>query len=104
MHNQFFWDIAVLIVLFMGIAALVRLSSWGGKADAEQQKVFQVIAPFNGMPEVVVLQIFGDNLITAPLVRSAEKNKVKNELYVLKMSEKSGVHWKTERVGPLSVE
>ena len=78
-----------------------------GKDVAERQEEFQVIPKSVGSkrPEVVVLRIYGDYLITAPLIRSSEKNEVKKELYIFKISdEMSNTSLAREKIGPLKIK
>jgi hypothetical protein len=64
--------------------------------------VFQVIAADSQRPEVVVLRIYGEYLITAPFDRSTREFEKK--LYLLKISDMTKLPLTLEKVGPLKVK
>jgi hypothetical protein len=76
-----------------------------GQIAAQTSEIFNVIKESPQLPvEVVVLRIYGDYLITAPLVRSTEPKQFKKTLYLLKISELSNIPLITEKLGRLDVE
>ena len=70
-----------------------------GKAQAHQQEEFLVI---DHSPEVVVLRIYGEYLITAPFDRSTKE--IEKKLYIFKLSDNSPTLLTLEKAGPLKVK
>jgi hypothetical protein len=104
--------LAVILKIIL-IAVAVALLSWGSYMDgrnyAKIQPEFQVIpkSTESNRPEVVILRIYGDNLITAPLVTPVKpegNNQIEKTLYIFKLSEMDKTPLTLKKVGPLTVE
>ena len=50
-----------------------NLFLWGGRADAQRKEEFQVVPQSSDVPEVVVLRVYGDYLLTVPFDRSTKE-------------------------------
>lgn len=72
------------------------LASMAGEAQAMNQQNFLVL---NTTPEMVVLRVYGENIICAPFDRTAKE--VKKGFLILKMAEDSKLIMNLETVGPL---
>jgi hypothetical protein len=70
-----------------------------GHQEAFKKKEFLVYA---GSPEMVVLRIYGDNLICAPFDR--EKKEVQRSFTVIKIGESPKTMLNLEIIGPLHVK
>ena len=93
--------ISVLIIIW----SFASLSYYVGVSDAERRQEFRVIAQSREIPEeVVVLRIYGDYLITAPIDRSVTPKEIKRTLYIFKIPEMAKTPLTTEKVGPLQVK
>jgi hypothetical protein len=90
-------------VFFLIIFAFGIISYINGRnsAHTQQQKELHIIAQPPDIPEVVVLQIYGDYLLTATFDRATKV--IKKQLYILKVSEMAKTPLTTEKVGPLQV-
>jgi hypothetical protein len=104
--------LAVILKIIL-IAVAVALLSWGSYMDgrnyAKIQPEFQVIpkSTESNRPEVVILRIYGDNLITAPVVTPVKpegNNQIEKTLYIFKLSEMDKTPLTLKKVGPLTVE
>jgi hypothetical protein len=91
----------IIIILIVVSGGVMKARDWGAKA-ARQRGVFQVIAADSQRPEVVVLRIYGEYLITAPFDRSTREFEKK--LYLLKISDMTKLPLTLEKVGPLKVK
>jgi hypothetical protein len=68
----------------VSIVLLLPVSSAGhlGRADAKIREQFYTIHQASGLPEVlVVIQIYDEYLVAAPLVRSMNENQIEKILY-----------------------
>jgi hypothetical protein len=72
-----------------------------GRNWAEKRQEYQVMTQ---SPELVVLRVYGDYLITAPLIRDPSRNQVEKKLYILKLSEMEKIPLTLEKVGTLKVK
>jgi hypothetical protein len=84
-----------LIVLFFGFAG----ARWSGRTYAENLEEFYVMAQ---SPEVVVLRIYSDHLITTPFDRLTKQ--VERKFYILKLSEIPTTPLSLEKIGPLKIK
>jgi hypothetical protein len=84
-----------MILVFLDLFMLGSSISYNqGRHSAERWKDFQVIAKSTDVPaEVVVLRVYGDYLITAPIIRDPNGNEVETTLYILKLSEINKLPW-----------
>jgi hypothetical protein len=101
--RDFFIFLSVLIVVSIG----ARISRDGGKSDAAGYEWFQVIAASQDIPEVVVLRVYGDYLITAPIVSPVKQegpNEIEKTLYILKLPDMSKIPLTLKKVGPLKLK
>ena len=89
-------------LIFLFICYLGVICYYIGRSTAENRTEFQVIAPSSDVPEVAVLRISGDYLLTAPFDRVTKK--VEKKLYILKISEMPKTPLTLENIGPLSVK
>jgi hypothetical protein len=87
------------ILIIIGLTAYSNFQA--GRTYASNLAMFQVVTAESPRPEVVVLRIYGDYLITAPFDRSTKEFEKK--LYLLKISEMAKTPLTYERVGPLRV-
>jgi hypothetical protein len=76
---------------------ILSLSHAAGRSSALWQREFLVTST---SPEMVVLRVYGDNLIAAPLDR--ERKKVQRSFVILKMAADPKLQLRLERVGPLT--
>ena len=83
------------IILFL-YGALISFGA--GYSDASKQKEFLMLRV---EPELVVLRIYGDNLICAPLDR--QTGRLERSLVIQKLGENSRIHMRWEKVGPLEL-
>jgi hypothetical protein len=93
-------DRIITIILFLGIGISI-LAFVGGYAHAKFQDNFRLV---KSSQELVILRVYGDYLITAPLIRDVKGNQVETTLYILKMSEMDDTPLTLEKVGPLTVK
>jgi hypothetical protein len=87
--------VTTLLIIMYGLS----LAYAAGRAHGEQQEEFLVI---DQSPEVVVLRIYGEYLITAPVDRSTKE--VEKKFVILKLSDNSPTSLTLEKVGPLKVK
>ena len=104
-----FWAIIkVYLVVWaplMIVSVLVIMSHWLGKNGAKKKTDFHVAKQYPGLPdELAVILIYGEYLITAPLIRDPNGNQVEKNLYILKLSEMEKTPLTFEKVGPLKVK
>jgi hypothetical protein len=96
--------LAILIVV--GVFAV--FSYYVGDRTAAIKKEFQILeyAKEGSNSELVVLRVYGDFLITAPLVRSVGRggNKIDRKFVVFKMSDNAPTSVKIEEVGTLRIK
>lgn len=82
------------------ITAILILSLWlgfkFGKTDASTREEFLVTTD---QPEYVVLTIYGDNFIMAPIDR--QTHTFKRQFKIMKVGKDKGLVYKVEKVGPL---
>lgn len=83
----------VVIIAFIGV--LLIASYFNGSDTAQRQEEFFI--PSTNQ-QLVVLRIYGDNLICAPLDREAKE--IERNFFILEMSD---IALKPEKVGPLTV-
>jgi hypothetical protein len=99
---------AQLIIALVLVIILVPTFFVLGMDRAKQQVWFHVIdRPKAIQEQVVVLQIYGDYIISAPLVSPVKQegnNQVEGKLYILKLSEMSDTPLTFKKVGPLTVK
>jgi hypothetical protein len=88
----------ILIVVSLGV---VKSRAWGETA-ARQGEIFHVVNQYPGVPEVVVILIYGESLVTIPFDRASQTFEKK--LYLLKVSEMATVPITLEKVGPLRLK
>jgi hypothetical protein len=74
----------------------INISENAGSAAALRQTEFMVT---NTVPEMVVLQIYGDNMICAPFDRNAKE--VQRRFSIIKMASDSKLVLSLENIGPL---
>lgn len=84
----------LLIIAFSILS--INFAENAGEAQAMKRVEFLVI---NTEPEMVVLQVYGDNMICAPFNR--ETKEVQTKFTVIKIAEDSKMALNLEKVGPL---
>lgn len=87
-------SLIIILVLLLGIV----VAESAGIADAINQREFLVT---NTNPEMVVLRVYGDNLICAPFDRNT--GEVKQSFTVLKIADDANLGLSLENIGPLHV-
>jgi hypothetical protein len=92
-RNKFGND-SLLILLILILGSLIAQTA--GSAEALNQKEFLVT---NTIPEMVVLRIYGDNMICVPFNRST--GEIEQNFTVLKTTGESGLVLKLEDIGQL---
>jgi hypothetical protein len=102
-ENMSFDRLITLVIAIVGYGIFIYYMA--GYAYAKYQAEFFVI---NHSPKLVVLRIYGDYLITAPLVtpvKSEGNNQVNKTLQILKLSEMDKTPLTLEKeLGPLTVK
>jgi hypothetical protein len=93
-YDTLFHDKRAGLIVGLIIFGLL-LTNAAGKAAAMKQRQFLVIA---GKPEIVVLRVYGDNLICAPLLRDSKQ--IVSEFSILKEQDPT-LRLRLENVGPL---
>jgi hypothetical protein len=88
-----------IFLFFCAVLALSFAFRGLGKTIARGTKQFQVIAQSPDIPEVAVLQVYGDYLFTAPFNPSTKE--FEKTLYILKISEISKTPLTLKNIGPL---
>lgn len=83
------------LLIFLLIQSTI-LSGAAGNFKAEKQEDFLIT---NTTPTMVVLRVYGDNMICAPLDRNAKE--VKKSFVILKIAEDKKLMLNLEKVGPL---
>jgi hypothetical protein len=79
------------------LIGLMIFTYWSGRAEAVNQRNFLVV---NSVPEMVVLRIYGDNMICAPFNR--ETKEVQKSFIIIKAAEDPKLTFNLEEVGPLT--
>jgi hypothetical protein len=87
------------VIMFLIIWYGLMTAHTAGRAQAHQQEEFLVI---DHSPEVVVLRIYGEYLITAPFDRSTKE--IEKKLYIFMLSDNSPTLLTLEKAGPLKVK
>lgn len=85
----------VVVVFFLGM----YLSSSAGKSEAIKQEEFLVT---NTTPELVVLRIYGDNLVCVPFDRST--GEIEESFSVIKNTGEAGLTLRFEKLGQLHLQ
>ncbi|MCJ7497382.1 MAG: hypothetical protein MUO78_04525, partial [candidate division Zixibacteria bacterium] len=79
---------------------LVLIFSWeAGRSRALKQDEFLIL---KASPELVVLRIYGENLICAPFDRTTKE--VKKTISIFKIGDDPDLKLSLEKVGPLHIE
>jgi hypothetical protein len=97
-----FTDVILIVIILISIIYGNNLFLWGGRADAQRKEEFQIVPQSSDVPEVVVLRVYGDYLLTVPFDRSTKE--VEKKLFILKVSEMAKTPLIREKVGPLQVK
>jgi hypothetical protein len=95
-------EFLVIFVIVIIIWFFIFLSRSMGKEDAKGWRNFQVIAAETPRPEVAVLRVYGDYLLTVPFDRTTKEFEKK--LYILKISDMPKVPLVLEDIGPLRLK
>lgn len=85
---------SLLIALILMLS--INISENAGRAAALRQTEFMVT---NTVPELVVLQIYGDNMICAPFDRNTKE--IQRKFSIIKMASDSKLVLNLENIGPL---
>lgn len=98
-----FTTIATACVIgFITVVGITYIFYKAGNDSARTSEIFYVIEKSDEIPEVVVLRIYGDYLLTAPFNNLT--NEIEKSLYILKMSEMSKIALISKKVGKLHVK
>jgi hypothetical protein len=93
---------AVIAVIWIVVSLGVLWSRGWGETAARQGEIFHVVNQYPGVPEVVVILIYGESLVAIPFDRASQTFEKK--LYLLKVSEMATVPITLEKVGPLRLK
>lgn len=74
-------------------------ANWAGEYSSFKKKDFLVL---KNKPNIVVLKIYGDTIITAPF--SKKTKTIRREVTVYKISDKDNLTLVSEKIGPLKLE
>jgi hypothetical protein len=88
---------STVVTGFLYVWIILSLSHAAGRSSALRQREFLVTST---SPEMVVLRVYGDNLIAAPLDR--ERKRVQRSFVILRMAADPKLQLRLERVGPLT--
>ena len=69
-----------------------------GVSTAQREEYFLVI---QNIPELVILRIYGDNVVSAPLIRN--ENKIEPTIIIQKIGNGPPLEAKRQKVGPLEI-
>jgi hypothetical protein len=97
-----FTDVILIIIALIAIVYGNGVFRLGGRADAQMKEEFQIVPQSSDVPELIVLRVYGDYLLTAPFNRSTKE--VEKKLFILKVSEMGKTPLIMEKVGPLQVK
>lgn len=87
-------------VLLIFLLTLLWSCVMVGEYWAENEKQFLVGRDGNGK-QWVLLRVYGETLICAPLAREGEQTKVEQKLVLIGAGDARGLEWRWEPIGPL---
>jgi hypothetical protein len=92
-RQRFGANVTIIIITLVMVYLLSFFAGWG---EGLKQEEFLVT---NTSPEMVVLRIYGENIICAPFDRSTKE--IEGKFVVLKLAEAPGLVFSLEKIGPL---
>jgi hypothetical protein len=108
LHMRLLGDFVEILAILIVIGVFASFSFYTGYNSAVRKNKFQILeyAKEGSKSELVVLRVYGEFLITAPLVRSVGhgENQIDRRFVVFKMSDNVPTSVKIEKVGKLRIK